>query len=123
MEVMVAASKEMSQFMSQKDPEQRRRKRKSRQKSGRMFIKQREGPQQFIEGHGLIVRVRHGELRACDKAGTERKQKKQDGENQRFQMDRFTLAAKSSADLKERIARVTLQAPKNYPGFFSSSLP
>src|SRR5215469_15729805 len=33
MEVMVAASKEMSQFMSQKDPEQRRRKRKSRQKS------------------------------------------------------------------------------------------
>lgn len=84
MEVMVAASKEMSQFMSQKDPEQSRRKRKSRQKSGRIFIKQREGPQQFIDGHGLIVRVRHGELRACDKAGAEGKQKKQNRENQRF---------------------------------------
>lgn len=84
MEVMVAASKEMSQFMGQQNPEQRRRKRKPRQKSARISIKQRESPQQFIDGHGLVVRVRHGELRACDKAGAERKQKKENGENQRF---------------------------------------
>src|SRR5437016_13607120 len=67
MEVMVAASKKMSQFMSQQNPEQRRRKRKTGQKSGRIFIKEREGPQQLIDGHDLNVRVRHGKLRACDK--------------------------------------------------------
>jgi len=84
MEVMVAASKKMSQFMSQQNPEQRRRKRKTGQKSGRISIKEREGPQQLIDGHGLIVRVRHGKLRACDKAGGEGKGKKQNRENQRF---------------------------------------
>ena len=55
MEVMAAASKEMSQFMSQQNPEQCRGKRKPRQKSGGIFIKEREGPQQFIDRHSLVV--------------------------------------------------------------------
>lgn len=84
MEVMVAASKEMPQFMSQQNTKQGRRKRKPGQKSGRIFIKEREGPQQLIDGHRLIVRVCHGKLRACDKARGERKKKKQNRENQRF---------------------------------------
>jgi len=84
MEVMVAASKEMPQFMSQQNTKQGRRKRKPGQKSGRIFIKEREGPQQLIDGHRLIVRVCHGKLRACDKARGERKKKKHNRENQRF---------------------------------------
>src|SRR5207245_11106041 len=57
MEVMVAASKKMSQFMSQQNPEQRRRKRKTGQKSGRIFIKEREGDRKSTRlnsSHGSI---------------------------------------------------------------------
>ncbi len=67
--VMVAASEEMPQLVSEQNPKQRGGKRKSRQQAGRIFVEEREGPEKFVKRHGLVVSICDSKLSAGHEAG------------------------------------------------------
>jgi len=83
-QMMVAASKEVSEFVSEQNPEQRCGKRKSREETDRILIEERERTQQLIDGYGFIVRVGHSKLCSRDEASAQRKGKKHNRKNQRL---------------------------------------
>ena len=79
---MVAASEKVPQLMREKDSHQSEGERKSSGESPRIFVKQRERPQQFVDRHSLIVSISDRELRARDQASAEREQKQSHCEDQ-----------------------------------------
>ncbi len=85
MNVMVAAGEEMAEFVGEKNGQQSDGKGKAGQESDRIFVKESEGAEEFVERGGLIVGVSDGELRARGEAGAEREKKEDDGEDKRFE--------------------------------------
>lgn len=80
---MVAAGKEMPEFVREQDSHQSEGEWKPGGKARWIFVKESKRPQQFVDGHRLIVSIGGGELCASDEAGAERQQEQEDRENQR----------------------------------------
>jgi len=70
--VMVAAGKEMAELVGEKNGEQGESKRQAGGETERVFVEEREGPEEFVEGEGFVAGVSDGELCAGDEAGAER---------------------------------------------------
>jgi len=65
--MMVAASKEMPQFVSQQNPKQCGSKGESGEQASRILVEKCESVQKFVDRNCFIVSVRDGELCARDK--------------------------------------------------------
>lgn len=78
--VMAAAGEEMAEFVGEENGEEREREGQAGEKTGGIFVQEREGAEEFVDGGGLLVGVGDGELRASDKAGGEGAEKKRDGQ-------------------------------------------
>src|SRR5216684_8502473 len=69
--MMVAAGKEMAEFVGEKNGEQGESKRQARGEAKRVFVKESERTEKFVEGEGLVLSIGSGELCAGDEAGAE----------------------------------------------------
>lgn len=78
-DVVVAASEEMAQLVSEKNDKKGRGERQARKKTRRVLVEQREGICELVERGGLPVGVGAGKLRARNETSAEGEQKKQDG--------------------------------------------
>lgn len=74
-DVMMAAGEEVAEFVCEKDGKQSEGERQARGKAGGLFVQQREGSQQFVEGDGLVLCVCDGELSAGHEACAESEKK------------------------------------------------
>ena len=70
-DVVAAASEEMAQFVSEKNNKKRYSEGQTRQKARRIFVQQREGTYEIVDGGSLLLGVGAGKLRARNEAGTE----------------------------------------------------
>lgn len=82
--MMVTASKEMSQLMREQDAQQRGRKGKPREQTGRVFVEKGEAAEESADRCGLIVRIGDGKLRSRHQACAQSQQEEHYGENKRF---------------------------------------
>jgi hypothetical protein len=69
MDVVMAASEEVSQLMSEQDGQKSESKRQAAGKRQGVLINERESVNELVKGDGFIVRVGDGELGAGDEAG------------------------------------------------------
>jgi len=79
---MTAAGKEMAEFVGEKDGEEGESERQAGKQRGGVFVEEREGADEFVNGGGLLVGVGGGELRAGHEAGGEGAKKERDSEQQ-----------------------------------------
>ena len=68
MNVVMAASEKMAEFVSQENDEQSECEGESGGQGKRVAIDEGEGPKEFIPGDGFIVGVGGGKMRTCDQA-------------------------------------------------------
>lgn len=85
MNVMMAASEEMAELVSEKNDQESGSERQTSDEAGRILVKESEGAKEIVERDGLIVGVGDGELRASGEASTERQEKEEYGEKKRFE--------------------------------------
>lgn len=81
---MMATGEKVSQFMGEKNGEQREGKGDASGEACGMFVEKREGVDEIVIGSSLIIRVGDRELRAGYKAGAKSKQEQDTGEGERF---------------------------------------
>jgi hypothetical protein len=84
-DVMVAAGEEMAEFVGEKNGQESGGEGEAGEKSGRIFVEESEGTEEFVERGGLMVGVSDGELCASGEAGAEREEKERDGEEEGFE--------------------------------------
>jgi len=80
MDVMTAAGEEMAEFVGEKNGEESKREGQAGEQRRRIFVEEREGADEFVNGGGLLVGVRGGELGAGHEASGERAEKQRDSE-------------------------------------------
>jgi hypothetical protein len=79
--MMVAAGKEMTELVGEKNGEQGESKRQARGEAKRVFVKKSERAKKFVEGEGFVPGVSSSELCAGDEAGAEREEKQEASED------------------------------------------
>jgi len=79
---MVAAGKEMAELVGEKNSEQGESKRQAGGETERVFVEEREGAEEFVEGEGFVPSIGDGELCAGDEAGAEGKEEQDASEDQ-----------------------------------------
>src|SRR5215467_14842745 len=82
--MIVTASEEMPQFMCEQNSQQRGRKRKSCEKSGRVFVEKGEAAKERAKGNGFIVCISEGKLSSRHETGAKSQEEKHEGKKQRF---------------------------------------
>jgi hypothetical protein len=80
--VMVAAGKEMAEFVGEENGQQGGGEGQAGEKGRGIFVEKSEGAQEFVERSCLIVGVGEGELGACGQAGPKREEKERYGKNE-----------------------------------------
>jgi hypothetical protein len=73
--VMMAASEEVPQFMREKNEQQSERERKTGGERSGMVVEECEAVRKLVERNGLVLRVSGGELRASGKASAKSEKK------------------------------------------------
>jgi len=76
--MMVAAGKEMAQFVGEKNRQEGGREGQASEKACGILVEESEGAKKLVNGSSLIVGVGDGELRARGQAGAERHEKQGD---------------------------------------------
>lgn len=84
-DAVVAAGEKMAELMGQENGQESGREGQAGEKGYGIFVEQGESAEEFVERDGLIVSVGGGELRAGGEAGAQSKEKKPDGEEERFE--------------------------------------
>lgn len=84
-DAMMAAGEKMAELMGQENGQESGREGQAGEKGYRIFVEKRESAEEFVERDGLIVSVGGGELRAGGEAGAQSKEKKPNGEEERFE--------------------------------------
>jgi hypothetical protein len=79
---MIAAGKEMTQFVREKNGEQSESKRQACGESERVFVKKSERAEKFVEREGLVLSVGSSELCAGDEARAKREEEEDTSKNQ-----------------------------------------
>ena len=80
--MMIAAGKEMTQFVREKNGEQSESKRQARGEAERVFVKKSERAEKFVEREGLVLSVGSSELCPGDEARAKREEEEDAGKNQ-----------------------------------------
>ena len=80
--MMIAASKEMTQFVREKNGEQGESKRQACGEAERVFVKKSERAEKFVEREGFVLSVGSRELRTSDEASAKREEEEDTGKNQ-----------------------------------------
>jgi hypothetical protein len=80
--MMIAAGKEMAEFVGEKNSEQSKSKWKACGEAERLPVKESERAEKFVEGEGLILRIGGSELSAGDEAGAEGEKEQDASEEQ-----------------------------------------
>ncbi len=78
---MIAARKEVAQFVSQQNSEQSGGKGKSHEQTGRILVEERESVKKFVSRNRFVVSVGDGELSARCEASAQCKKEKRAGKN------------------------------------------
>jgi hypothetical protein len=81
---MIAAGKEMTQFVREKNGEQGESKRQACGEAERVFVKKCERAEKFVEREGFVLSVGSRELCAGDEAGAKREEEEDTSKNQHF---------------------------------------
>ena len=81
--VMVAASEEMAEFVGEKNGQESGREGETGEKTCGIFVEESEGAEKIVERHGLIVSIGGSELSTCGEAGAKRQEKERYGEDKR----------------------------------------
>jgi hypothetical protein len=82
--MMIAAGKEMSELVGEENREKSEGKGEAGSEAKRVFVKESERAEEFVERERLILRIGRGELRAGDEAGTKREEEEDAREEQHF---------------------------------------
>lgn len=80
--VMIAAGKEMSEFVGEENGEKGERKGETDGEAERVFVKKCERAEKFVGGEGLVLRVGICELRAGHQTSTKREEEENASEDQ-----------------------------------------
>ena len=80
--MMIAAGKEMTQFVREKNGEQSESKRQACGEAEGVFVKKCERAEEFVEREGFILSVGSRELRASDEASAKREEEEDTSKNQ-----------------------------------------
>ena len=80
--MMIAAGKEMTQFVREKNGEQGESKRQACGEAEGVFVKKRERAEKFVEREGFVLSVGSGELCAGDEARAKREEEEDTSKNQ-----------------------------------------
>src|SRR5271163_830562 len=81
---MVAAGEEVAEFVGEENGHESGGERQACQKTGGIFVKEREGVEELVPGNGLIVGESSGELSARGKTSAEGEEKKHHGQDERL---------------------------------------
>lgn len=98
--VMMAASEEVTQFMSEQNEEQREGERKTCGEGEGVLVNQGERTDELVEGNGLILRISNGELSAGDQASAKSEKEQNACEEER--LCRRPLGNRSVLDFADR---------------------
>jgi hypothetical protein len=82
--MMIAAGKEMSELVGEENREKGEGKGEAGSEAKRVFVKEGERAEKFVEGERLILRIGSGELRAGYEAGAKREKEEDAREEQHF---------------------------------------
>ena len=80
--MMIAAGKEMTQFVREKNGEQGESKRQACGEAERVFVKKCERAEKFVEREGFVLSVGSRELRASDEARAKREEEEDTSKDQ-----------------------------------------
>ena len=80
--MMIAAGKEMTQFVREKNGKQGESKRQACGEAERVFVKKSERAEKFVEREGFVLSVGISELCPGDEAGAKREEEEDTGKNQ-----------------------------------------
>ena len=80
--MMIAAGKEMTQFVREKNGEQGESKRQACGEAERVFVKKSERAEKFVEREGFVLSIGSRELRTSDEASAKREEEEDTGKNQ-----------------------------------------
>ena len=83
-DVVMAASEVMTEFVCEKDGQERESERQSSEERGRVFVKERKIVDEFVEGDRLVLGVGNGKLSSSDKASAKREKKQGASEEERL---------------------------------------
>ena len=79
--MMVTAGKIMAELVGEKNGEQGESKGQAGGETERVFVKKSKRAEEFVEGEGLVLSIRCGELCARDEAGAEREEEQDASED------------------------------------------
>ena len=82
--MMVAAGKEVSEFVGEQNGKERERKGKSSGEGRWMAVNEGEVVEEFVHGGGAVVGERDSEVCSGNEASGESKEEKKNGESERF---------------------------------------
>ena len=80
--MMIAAGKEMTQFVREKNGKQGESKRQACGEAERVFVKKSKRAEKFVEREGFVLSVGISELCPGDEAGAKREEEEDTGKNQ-----------------------------------------
>ena len=80
--MMIAAGKEMTQFVREKNGEQGESKRQACGEAERVFVKKSERAEKFVKREGFVLSIGSSELCPGDEAGAKREEEEDAGKNQ-----------------------------------------